>query len=147
MGIFDDYQKFRAKEKAAEEAAYAQALREMDSGIKREGLWAMALERAEFDLAKASAIYLRLRAEAIKTELPSEKPRVPTVQIDYSIKSSKSPTRTTPNIPKTSQHTSGNFLCNECGYNGKLLVVSRLKWLILWQDVYVCPACGNRDKY
>ena len=70
MGILS---KFRAAERAANrfttEALYAQALREVESGIRRDGLWAKALSEAGMRKTDAQALYLELRVQSLRDEM------------------------------------------------------------------------------
>ena len=69
MGMFDRYRTVSAVSRLAEEALYAQAMREIESGIRRDGIWAMALAEANMDQSKAAATYLKLRVQSLKAEM------------------------------------------------------------------------------
>ena len=68
MGILDEIRLRGASMRLTDEMLYAEALREVQSGMRREGLWAKALAESEFDEGKAAAAYLRLRVQALKDE-------------------------------------------------------------------------------
>lgn len=68
MGLFDDIKAQGAAYRLNEEALYAEALREMEAGLRRDGLWAKALADAEMDQTKAQALYIKLRVQALKDE-------------------------------------------------------------------------------
>lgn len=51
-----------------EELAYEEALRELQAGNPRHGIWVKALAHSDGEEAKARAAYLRFRAEQILTE-------------------------------------------------------------------------------
>ena len=51
-----------------EELLYAMVMREMQQGIRRDGLWAQALVEAEGHPQKAQAAYIRLRLVTLRQE-------------------------------------------------------------------------------
>jgi hypothetical protein len=51
-----------------DEIYYAAALREFESGTRRDGLWAIAMIRSDGDDSKVRGIYLGLLAKALKDE-------------------------------------------------------------------------------
>lgn len=69
MGMFDRYRTQSAVSRLAEEALYAEAMREIESGIRRDGIWAMALAEANMDQGKAAAKYIKLRVQSLKDEM------------------------------------------------------------------------------
>ena len=52
----------------AEELLYAMVMREMQQGIRRDGLWAQALAENNGDPQKAQAAYIRLRVVTLRQE-------------------------------------------------------------------------------
>ena len=44
-------------------------MREIESGIRRDGIWAMALAEANMDQSKAAATYIKLRVQSLKDEI------------------------------------------------------------------------------
>ncbi|NDC60467.1 MAG: hypothetical protein EBZ60_00330 [Betaproteobacteria bacterium] len=50
------------------ELIHALVLREMQDGILRDGLWAQAMSDVGSDIAKAKALYIRLRAASMQEE-------------------------------------------------------------------------------
>ena len=52
----------------AEELLYAMVMREMQQGIRRDGLWAQALAENDGDPQKAQAAYIRLRLVTLRQE-------------------------------------------------------------------------------
>ena len=52
----------------AEELLYAMVMREMQQGIRRDGLWAQALAESDGDPQKAQAAYIRLRLVTLRQE-------------------------------------------------------------------------------
>jgi len=66
MSLFDKFKSH--EEKFSEEALYAAVLKEMESGIRKDGLWAKALAKSEFNHDKAKALYIELRVQSVKDE-------------------------------------------------------------------------------
>jgi len=52
-----------------EEKIYEEVLRELDSGIRRGGLWLKAIESARGDENQVKSWYIKLRVQSIKDEL------------------------------------------------------------------------------
>ena len=69
MGIFDKDNSVGAASRLTEEAFYAEALREIESGRRRDGIWAMAMAECEMDQARAGARYIKLRVQSLKDEM------------------------------------------------------------------------------
>ena len=69
MSIFDDIKKLGIKFRLNEEILYAEALREMESGARRDGLWAKSLSDSEFNESKAKALYIKLRVQSLRDEI------------------------------------------------------------------------------
>jgi hypothetical protein len=69
MGIFDDIRTKGAAFRLTEEALYAEALREIESGQRRDGIWAKALAESNMDQGKAGARYIKLRVQSLKDEV------------------------------------------------------------------------------
>lgn len=69
MGIFDDIKAKGAAYRLTEEALYAEALREIESGQRRDGIWAKAMSESDMDQGKAGAKYIRLRVQSLKDEI------------------------------------------------------------------------------
>jgi len=63
----------------SEEDLYAMAYAEVNSDSRRQGLWAKALSEALGDEHKASAIYIRLRAEQLIAEQHKERRASPVI--------------------------------------------------------------------
>lgn len=68
MPLFDDIRAHGAAYRLTEEALYAEALREVEAGIRRDGLWAKALVTAGGAEAEAKAIYIKLRVRSLRDE-------------------------------------------------------------------------------
>jgi hypothetical protein len=68
MGLFDEIKAAGASYRLTEEVLFAEVLREVESGIRRDGLWAKALADADGDEVKAKGRYLKLRVQSLKDE-------------------------------------------------------------------------------
>jgi hypothetical protein len=55
-------------DRLVEEKLYEQVLREFESGVRRDGLWAKAFQNSQGDEQKANALYLVYRVQSIKEE-------------------------------------------------------------------------------
>lgn len=53
----------------AEEELYAMVLKEIEGGIRRDGVWAKALTDAGFDERSAKALYMKYRIQSLKDEM------------------------------------------------------------------------------
>lgn len=69
MGIIDNMLAKRAATRLSDEALYAVALREIESGLRRDGIWAQALSECSMDQARAAARYIALRVQSLRDEL------------------------------------------------------------------------------
>lgn len=69
MGILDGINSAGAASRLTEEAFYAEALREIESGMRRDGIWAMAMAESDMDQGRAGARYIKLRVQSLKDEM------------------------------------------------------------------------------
>lgn len=69
MGIVDDIRLRGASSRITEEMLYAEALREVEQGIRRDGLWAKALAQSNMRQEDAQALYLKLRVQSLRDEI------------------------------------------------------------------------------
>ncbi len=69
MGFIDEIKSLGASDRVNDEKYYAEVLREMNSGIRRDGIWAKALADSEYDEKKAKARYIKLRVQSLKDEV------------------------------------------------------------------------------
>jgi len=69
MSIFDDIRAAGATFRLTEESLYAEAFREIESGQRRDGIWAKALVESDMDQVKAGAKYIKLRVQSLKDEI------------------------------------------------------------------------------
>jgi hypothetical protein len=57
------------RSRIAEEELYALVLREIESGVRRDGLWAKALANADGNEEKAKGLYIEYRAQSLLDEI------------------------------------------------------------------------------
>lgn len=69
MSLIDELKVRGATFRVTEEALYAEALREVEAGQRRDGLWAKALAECTMDVQRAQALYLKLRVQSLKDEV------------------------------------------------------------------------------
>ena len=69
MSIFDKLKKLSVTHRQTEEALYSFVAQEMEDGIRHNGLWLKALERAGGDKEKQAAIYIKLRVQSLRDEM------------------------------------------------------------------------------
>lgn len=67
--IFRRFQDSAAINRKAEECIYEAVIEEIKNGIRKEGLWAQALVKAQGSEQKAEAAYIALRAQAMKDDV------------------------------------------------------------------------------
>jgi hypothetical protein len=73
MGFWSNTQDRLVVGRKVEEQLYSQALNELESGVRRDGLWAKALAASEGDDARAKAQYISLVVQALKDETHMQK--------------------------------------------------------------------------
>lgn len=66
MGIVEEIKTHGEGFRASDAALRAEALRELESGEKREGLWSLSLIEADMDDIRARDAYIRLRVRSLK---------------------------------------------------------------------------------
>ena len=97
-----------AKERLEEEALYEQVAREIEQGIRRNGLWAKAIVEANGSIDLTRSIYIKLRVQSLIDELKleairqaAEKKRLEEQRIDERVKelSRKGARASIPKIP------------------------------------------------
>ncbi len=59
--MFETYKASAANDRINEEQLYEQVVKELYSGIKREGIWAKAIAKSGGNKSKAQALYLDYR--------------------------------------------------------------------------------------
>ncbi|HHZ94359.1 MAG TPA: hypothetical protein EYN67_02110 [Flavobacteriales bacterium] len=68
MSFFKRIKRVSAVQRLAEEQLYEQALAELESGVRRDGLWAKALANSSGDEAKIKGLYLKFRVQSMMDE-------------------------------------------------------------------------------
>jgi hypothetical protein len=69
MGLVDDLRIRGASSRVTEEALYAEALREVEASLRRDGLWSKALAETGMRQQDAQAYYLKLRVQSLRDEI------------------------------------------------------------------------------
>lgn len=69
MSILDGIRAFIGTSKLMDEALYELVANELAAGVRREGLWLMAVANSDGDIAKAQASYIKYRVASLKDEL------------------------------------------------------------------------------
>jgi hypothetical protein len=69
MGLLDDLRRRGASTRITEEVLYAEAIREVEDGVRRDGLWAKALAQSNMQEQPAQAAYLKLRVQSLRDEV------------------------------------------------------------------------------
>ncbi len=68
MDLFTSIREKGISYRPTDEEFYAEVLREVESDVRRSGLWARALSDSNMDKDKASAVYIKLRVQSLKEE-------------------------------------------------------------------------------
>ena len=68
MHWIDALRNFFISSRREDEEIYSHVLKEIESGIRRDGLWAKALANSAGDSEKAKSFYIKYRAQTIKDE-------------------------------------------------------------------------------
>ena len=69
MSFIDDLFKSNAESRLSEEIIYAEVLREIEAGVRRDGLWARAIANANGNDGAARSEYIKLRVQSLKDEI------------------------------------------------------------------------------
>lgn len=69
MDLLARFRTQRATSRISEELLYAEALRELERGMRRDGLWAKAHAESNGDQSAAQALYLKLRVQSLRDEI------------------------------------------------------------------------------
>jgi hypothetical protein len=154
MSFFDELKAKAALGRLTEEMLYSAVLQEVQSGQRRDGLWAKALQQSKFNETEAKAIYIGLRVQSLKDEIELDnferkKREVAELQKASSIKAPPREQKLVAGadslgirIPPGAKHTDEVYSCNNCDYSGKLFIVPSG----FFQKILVCPVCGNRNR-
>ena len=156
--MLDDLKRMLAEHRLKEEAIYAHVINEIESGYRRDGLWARALAESKFDERETKSRYIKLRVQSIKDELnlaqiaesrtepevavPTKSERTASVgdgsyrdaRSTYSVRSTYS------EIPSGGIHTEKTYSCNNCDYHGQLML--KKAGLLGVKSIMICPKCG-----
>ena len=73
IGIFENFKHNSAVDRLNEERIYEIVINEIKSGKRRKGIWGQALEKANGDLKKTEANYIKLRVQSLKDEFEIQK--------------------------------------------------------------------------
>lgn len=68
MSLLEDIRSAGANSRLTEEILYAEAVREIHSGLIRDGLWAKALAESKMKPEEAKARYIKLRVRSLEDE-------------------------------------------------------------------------------
>lgn len=68
MRWIDTLRKLFISSRRQDEEIYAHVLKEIESGMRRDGLWAKALANSADNSEKAKSLYIKYRAQSIKDE-------------------------------------------------------------------------------
>lgn len=138
MSILDELKKKDAKSRLTEEVLYAEVLREVEGGVRRDGLWAKALSETDFDEAKAKSLYIKLRVQSLKDELTVA--RESTLHNEDRIqRENERQTKIRKNyearqVPLETTKNDKHLTCNSCGYFGQMIWDRRLsvmRWTLV----------------
>jgi len=164
--MIDDLKKLFAERRLKDEAIYAHVLNEIESGHRRDGLWAKALADSKFNENETKSRYIKLRVQSIKDELDlaqieeskkslAENEAKETGDSQRTLDQSYRDARNTYAARKTDSekvayteispghaHTEREYSCNNCDYHGQLLL--RKTGLLGLKSTMICPKCGNR---
>lgn len=68
MGFWTSAKDSLVAKRLDDERLYATALREIEAGVRRDGLWAQAVGDSKGDQRAAQSVYLRLRVQSLRDE-------------------------------------------------------------------------------
>ena len=140
--MFDDLKRMFAENRLKDEAIFAFVLAEMEGGVRRDGLWAKALAESKFEEGATKACYMKLRVQSIKDELAAQsisKVKLTSLPADSQVETKQ--VSFSGSVQLGTAHTTKEYVCNNCGVNGKMFVkeVGFFK-----RKTMICPRCGNR---
>lgn len=67
--MFDKFRKMNIAHRKTDEALYSVVAQEMESGVRNNGLWLKALEKADGNKEKQVAEYIKLRVQSLKDDV------------------------------------------------------------------------------
>jgi hypothetical protein len=128
MSFIDDLFKSNAKSRLSEEIIYAEVLREIEAGVRRDGLWARAIANANGNDGAARSEYIKLRVQSLKDEIGIyERSLLPLTKVGFTageasaILSARTNQTTSTEIPTKDTEIGSVFRCSNCTYEGKFL--------------------------
>ena len=114
MSLLDDFKTQGAAFRLTAEMLFAEVYREMEAGIKRDGLWAMALAESKFDESTAKSLYIKYRVQSLKDEI-----RI--ADLGKTGNPAPTPKQLPPApVPRHNKKIDKDLTCNSCGYFGKM---------------------------
>ena len=128
MSFLKKIKRTAISDRLIEEKLYEQVLREFESGVRRDGLWAKAFQKSRGDEQKANALYLKYRVQSIKDE----------TEIDNMLAESANES----DIPRSQKrqvhhrHKGPEAQCKTCGYVVFGVASEEAK-------KHKCPDCGS----
>jgi len=138
VAILDALKKKDAKSRLTEEILYAEVLREVEGGVRRDGLWAKALSDTDFDEAKAKSLYIKLRVQSLRDELniarESGRQEEERIQQENERQTQIRKNHDTRQVPLETIKNDKNLTCNSCGYFGQMIWDRRLsgmRWALV----------------
>ena len=69
MSFFSKFKQPSASDRLLEEQLYSDVLNEVQSGVKREGLWAKAIAKSNGNESKAKSLYIEFRVQSMRDDL------------------------------------------------------------------------------
>lgn len=69
MAMFDKFRKMNIAYRKTDEALYSVVAQEMERGVRNNGLWLKALEKADGNKEKQVAEYIKLRVQSLKDDV------------------------------------------------------------------------------
>jgi len=129
MSFIDDFFKSNAEIRLSEEVIYAEVLREIEAGVRRDGLWARAIANASGNDGAARSEYIKLRVQSLKDEIGIyERSLSPLTKVGFTaseasaILSARTSQTTSTEIPTKDTEVGSVFRCVNCAYHGKFLL-------------------------
>jgi hypothetical protein len=129
MSFIDDFFKSNAENRLSEEVIYAEVLREIEAGVRRDGLWAKAIANASGNDGTTRSEYIKLRVQSLKDEIGIyERSLSPLTKVGFTaseasaVLSARTSQTTSIEIPTKDTEVGSVFRCVNCAYHGKFLL-------------------------
>lgn len=120
MKFFDKLRNNAAKSRISEEMIYEQVSEELNSGIRREGLWAKALSESNGSDDVAKSIYIKLRYQSIVDEVTVT--GITDYVLNEEIKQSSVQNIHAKKASNVGGVTSKTLICLNCNREGRMLI-------------------------